>query len=201
MNVLIRRTGCAALLALSLAGCAAAPPLRLYTLVALPVGEDVRPLPPGAEVTEVDRLTLPNAIDSEDILLRDGDVMKRSPTGRWVSPLSLLATNLVTSQLAMRAPNALVTDQWPTGAPDYRIMIHVARLDVASNGEAVMQADWQILARDPAKHSMRGRAQIRLSGPTATDGDIVRLETSLFERLADAINMPPARPLLAGRTD
>ncbi len=181
------------LLALLLASCAA-PPLRFYTLAEAPVRKDTRPLPPGAAVIEVDRLVLPNAVDSEDILLRDGDVLERSPTGRWVSQLSLLATDLVTSRLAMRAPDALVTDQWPAEAPDYRVMIQVAQLDVASNGLAVMDADWQIFARVPERRPIRGRAQIRLSGPIATDEDIVRLETALFDRLADTIAIPANTP-------
>jgi hypothetical protein len=183
------RTGWTALAALLLAGCAARP-LRLYTLGVPPVSEDVRPLTHGAAVIEVDRLILPDDLDCEDILLRDGDVLERSPTGRWASRLSLLATDLVTSRLAMRAPDALVTDQWPAEAPDYRVMIHVGRLDVASNGRALMDADWQISARSPGGRPLRGRAQIRLAGPTATDHDIVRLETALFDRLADAIDVP-----------
>ena len=195
MNTLIRRTGCTALLALLLAGCAAAPPLRLYTLGDPPVSEHTQPLPRGAAVIEVDRLILPNDVDSEDILLRDGDVLKRSPTGRWASPLSVLATDLVTARLARRAPQALVTDQWPVQSPDYQIVIHVARLDVTGNGLALMDVNWQILAGDPEKRPIRGRAQIRLAGPTATDADVVRLETTLFERLADAIVIPGAQSL------
>jgi uncharacterized protein len=175
-----------ALAALLLAGCAA-PPLRLYTLGEPPVSEDSRPLPHGAAVIEVDRLILPNDVDSEDILLTDGDVVERSPTGRWVSRLSLLATDHVTARLAMRSPDALVTDQWPAEAPDYRVMIHVERLDVANNGQASLDADWQISGRDPGGRPIRGRARIRLTGPTATDQDVVVLETALFNRLADTI--------------
>jgi hypothetical protein len=141
-------------------------------------------------VIAVDHLTLPDDLDSEDILLRDGNVMERSPTGRWVSRLSLLATDLVTSRLSRRAPDALVTDQRPGEESDYRVTIHVARLDVTSNGRASMDADWQITARDPEKRPIRDRARIRLAGPTATDRDIVRLEIALFQRLADSIAIP-----------
>jgi uncharacterized protein len=186
---MVRLTGWTALATLMLAGCAA-PPLRLYTLRDPPVSEDTRPLPQGAAVIEVDRLTLPDDVDSEDILLRNGDVLERSATGRWVSRLSLLATDLVTSRLAMRVPDALVTDQWPAEAPDHRVMIHIARLEVASNGRALMDAAWQISTRDRDSRPILGRVQITLAGPTATDQDVVRLETALFERLADAIDIP-----------
>lgn len=191
MSTQLQRTGWSVLAALLLAGCAA-PPLRLYTLGEPPLSEDAKSLPRGGPVIEVDRLTLPNALDSEDILLTDGNVVERSRTGRWVSRLSLLATGLVTSQLARRAPDALVTDQWPIKAPDYRVMIGIDRLDVARKGSAVMDATWQIFARDrgPESRSLRGHARIRLIGATATDRDIVRLETALFDRLADSIRLP-----------
>jgi hypothetical protein len=188
-----QRIGWTALAALLLAGCAA-PPLKLYTLSEPPVSGNARPLTRGAPVIAVNRLILPGDVDSEDILQRNGNVVQRSATGRWVSSLSLLATDRVTSRLAMRDPDALVTDGWPAESPDYRVMIHVARLDVATNGLALMVADWQISARNPGKHPIRGRAQIRLSGSTATDADIVRLETALFDRLADAIVIPAASP-------
>jgi cholesterol transport system auxiliary component len=195
MTTILQRTGWTALVALLLAGCAAAPPLRLYTLGDPPLSEDAPPLPREATVIEVDRLSLPDDLDSDDILLRNGNFLERSPTGRWASPLSVLATDLVTSRLARRAPDALVTDQWPAKSPDYQVMIHVARLDVTANGLAVMDANWQILAGASGKRALQNRVEIRLTGPTTTDSDIVRLETALFERLADAIDIPRTQPL------
>jgi uncharacterized protein len=125
----------AMLIALAVAACAARP-LRLYTLndpAAIgPPGE----LRGGAPVIEVDRLILPDYLDTVDILLRRGSVLERSAGARWASRLSILATNLLTAQLATRVPDALVTDQWRGTAPDYRIMVQVSRLDVTSTGVA-----------------------------------------------------------------
>ena len=182
-------TACTVLIALSLAGCAA-PPLRLYTLAEPSVSADARPLPRDAAVIEVDRVVLPDVLDSDDIVVTDGDVVKRSRTGRWASRLSLLATDLVTSRLAMRAPDTLVTDQWPAREPDYRVMIHIARLDVTSKGRGLLDAEWEIFSRDSRKRSIRGRVQVKLSGPTAADRDVANLDTALFEGLADAIDLP-----------
>jgi len=139
---------------------------------------------------KVDRLILPDAIDSDDIVRRDGDILKRSPTGRWASRLSLLATDLVTSRIAMRAPNTLVTDQWPARTPDYRLVIHVSRLDVTSQGKALLDAEWEIFSRNARRHPARGRVQVTLSGPDGTDRDVATLDSALFERLADAIDVP-----------
>ena len=184
-----RFMACTVLIALPLAGCAA-PPLRLYTLVEPPVSADARPLPRGAAVIEVDRLVLPDDLDSDDIVLTDGDVVKRSRTGRWASRLSLLATDLVTSRLAMRARDTLVTDQWPAREPDYRVMIQIARLDVTSKGRALLDGEWEIVSRAPERRTIRGRVEVELSGPDASDRDVASLEAGLFERLADAIELP-----------
>jgi uncharacterized lipoprotein YmbA len=185
------RSECTALLALFLAGCAA-PPLKLYTLNAPQLIEDARPLPRRAEVIQVDRLILPNDVDSEDILISDGNTVARSPTGRWVSPLSMLATDLVTSRLASSHPDAMVTDEGSPESADYQLMIHVARLDVTRKGLAVMNANWEISSSKSDRHPTRGRIQIRLGGPIATDREVVRLEKSLFVRLAEAIKLPAA---------
>jgi len=181
----------AMLTALALGACAE-PPLRLYTLndpAAIgPPGQ----LRPGAPVIAIDRLTLPDYVDTVDILLRQGSVLERSDGARWASRLSILATNLITAQLASRAPGALVTDQWKGTAPDYRIMVQVSRLDVTSTGIASLNAYWQIVPRDHPLQAVRDRTQIRVTGPVATDQEVVDLETEVFERLAAAIRLPGA---------
>jgi hypothetical protein len=78
-------------------------------------------------------------------------------------------------------------------APAYRIAIDVSRLRVTSAGVALLDANWEVLARDRMKRPILGRARISIAGRTATDGEIVRLETILFERLAEAVDIPDAR--------
>lgn len=179
----------AILTALAVGACAA-PPLRLYTLSDAPATAPHGELPPGAPVIEVDPLTLPDYLDTVDILLRKGNVLERSSGARWASRLSILATGLLTSQLATRAPDALVTDQWKGTAPDYRILVQVTSLDVTSAGVASLNAYWQIIPRDRQLQIVRDRTQIRVTGPVATDQEVVDLETELFERLAGAIQLP-----------
>lgn len=182
----------AMLTALAVTACAARP-LRLYILndpaAPAPPGQ----LRPGAPVIEVNRLTLPDYIDTVDILVRHGSVLERSDGARWASRLSILATNLLTARLATRARGALVTDQWRGTAPDYRVVVQVTRLDVTTAGVASLNAYWQIVPRDPRDprlQTIRDRTQIRVTGPVATDQEVVDLETELFERLARAIRLP-----------
>lgn len=181
-----------ALIAAALAACAA-PPLRLYTLTAPAARIDPSPLPPNAVVIVVDRVSLPDYLDTQDILIRRGQVFDRSQSGRWVSRLSVSATDLLRARLASRRPGALVTESVPAGMPDYEISVHVEELDVASTGAAVMRADWQIIPRDTTKRIVRDRIQIALHGSVASDERIVTLEGQLFDRLAAGIDLSPVR--------
>lgn len=183
------RGALAMVVALALAACAG-PPLRLYTLSDPAAMASSGKLRPGAPVIEVDRLVLPDYLDTQDILVRRGNVLQRSDEARWAGRLSLLATSLLSARLATRAPGALVTDQWKGTAPDYRITVHVARLDITSTGRASLDAWWQILPRDHALPVVRNRTRIRITGPVATDRGVVDLETELFERLAGSIQLP-----------
>lgn len=181
----------AMLTALAVTACAARP-LRLYILNDPAALAPAAQLRPGAPVIEVNRLTLPDYIDTVDILVRHGNVLERSDGARWASRLSILATNLLTARLATRAPGALVTDQWRGTAPDYRVVVQVTRLDVTTAGVASLSAYWQIVPRDPRLQAVRDRTQIRVTGLVATDQEVVDLETELFERLAGAIRLPSA---------
>jgi hypothetical protein len=173
------------------AGCAAGPPLKFYTLSEGSISSDAQPLARGGPVIEVVRVSLPSYADTEDLFVRRGNVIERSPTGRWVSRLSLLATGLLTAQLAASNPDALVTDQ-PQGRPvDYRIMIHISELDVSSEGQAIVAVDWQIVPRNVGKEIVWNRARFSMSGAVATDQDIVSLERALFRRVAAAIEIHP----------
>jgi uncharacterized protein len=175
-----------------LASCAA-PSLSLYTLGGPAVASDTGPLGRHAAVIEVPRVTLPDYLDTQDILVRNGNTLDRSPRGRWASRLSLGITNLLTARLAQRRPDALVTDQPQTQAPSYRIQINISRLDVTVAGVATLEADWLIVPRDPAMPTRRDRAQFTATGPVATDQNVVTLEEGLLNRLADAIDITKLR--------
>jgi len=176
------------LMGLVLAGCAG-PPLRLYTLSDAADPAD----PPGSirqvsPVIRVDRVILPGYLDTQDILVRSGHVLERSPTGRWATRLSIAATELLRARLAMRRPDALVTDQSEGGAYDYEIRVDVSELDVMSSGEAILAADWQIRRRAGAA-AIRRRLRLVRRGSVATDASVVELEAMLFDQLADAIDI------------
>jgi uncharacterized lipoprotein YmbA len=186
----------AALLAFALAcltASCASPPLTIYTLGAPAAAVGTGPLGQKTMVIEVRRVTVPDYLDSQDILVRDGNVLARSSLGRWATRLSLESTYFLTSELARRRPDALVTDQPPIEPPNDRIFVTISRLDVTSAGTATLDADWQIVPRDPKQPVRRGRAQFTSSGPVATDQDVVALTKAVISQLADAIDVPSLR--------
>ncbi len=190
--------GLGAAVALVLAGCAAGPPLNLYTLSEVSASADssttlADPPPRGGPVIEVARVSLPDYLDSEDLLVRQGDVLVRSRTGRWATRLSAAATDLLTSQLAMRLPDAWVTDQPQMRPPDYRLIVHIDRLDITSSGTGIVDADWTIVPSSASGEVIRRRTRFSLNGSVGTDEAVVHLERLLLERLAGEIDVPSAR--------
>jgi hypothetical protein len=171
--------------ALLLASCAS-PPLTLYTLGTAPAS-DAAPLGARPVVIAVARVTMPDELDTEDLVVRDGSVLRRSTKGRWASRLSLGITDRLTQRLAERRPDALVTDRPLSDAPNERIQVNIGRLDMDSDGTATLDADWMIVPRDPRAPTRRDRGHFTASGPVATDADVVALLGKVLDQLAAAI--------------
>ena len=191
-------------------GCAGAPPLQLYTLSQGPTSNeasmsatalDSQPPAQGAPVIEVARVTLPDYLDSRDLVIRRGNSVERSSTGRWASRLSLAATELLTSQLAERRPDAWVTDQPQPRAPDYRLRVHISQLDITSTGTGIVAAAWEAVPLDVSAEILRGKTRFTLNGSVATDQDVARFERELFVRLAGEIDVSSLPPGAAINSD
>ena len=178
----------ALLLCLLLAACAA-PNLTLYTLGT--VSSEAPPPGRPRAVIAVARVTIPDELDTQDIVVRDGSTLRRSSLGRWASRLSLGITDRLTERLGKRYPDALVTDRPLAETPAERVVVNISRLDVTSAGEATLDADWVVVPRDPRRPTSRDRLHVTATGPVATDQDVVTLVSGLLDRLAAAINIGP----------
>jgi hypothetical protein len=171
-----------------LASACASPPQTLYTLEA--AAAPAAPASPSAgklRVVEIRRAIVPDYLDNQDILVRNGSTLARSSRGRWASRLSLGATHLVATQLALRRPDLLITDQPQVEPPDYQVFLTISRLDVTADGSATLDADWLIVPRAPGSSSQRHRGQFSTTGSVATDRDVVSLNRSLLDQLGQAI--------------
>ncbi len=179
-------------LALLTASCAS-PPLSLYTLEPSDLPSQAAPLARRSIVIEIRRVSVPDYLDTQDILVRDGSTLQRSAHGRWATRLSLGVTRYLTGLLAARHLGALVTDQAQIETPDARISVTISTLDITSAGVATLEADWTLVPRDPARPTRRQRAQFVARGPVATDQDVVNLMQGVLTQLADAIAIGPLR--------
>jgi uncharacterized lipoprotein YmbA len=176
-----------------LAASCASPPLSLYTLEPSDPPSQASPLASRAMVIEIRRVVIPDSLDTQDILVRDGSTLQRSTHGRWASRLSLGLTRYLTGLLAARRPDALVTDQPQPEAPNDRIFLAISTLDVTSAGAATLEADWTIVPRNPTQPTRRQRARFTATGPVATDQDVVALMQLVLTQLADAIDIASLR--------
>ena len=138
---------------------------------------------------EIPRVTVPDELDNQDIVYRNGDILHRSDKGRWASRLSLGITARLAGRLAARRPDALVTDRAQVEAPTYRLLVNIDRLDVTAAGTATLEADWMIVPQDAKQPIRRDRARFSATGPVAKDQDVVALVGGLVDRLAAAIDL------------
>ena len=182
----IAGVGCVVLL---LASCGA-PPLTVYTLAAPATAADAAPAGRTKLVIAVARVSIPDALDTEDIVVRnDGSVLRRSRSGRWASRLSLGITDRLTQLLAERRPDALVTDRPLSDAAILRVLVNIERLDVTAAGVATLDADWLVVRRDAGAPVVPVRGHFSATGPVGTDQDVVTLVGHLVDRLAAAISI------------
>jgi len=181
---------CAAAVVLS--DCAA-PAVTLYTLGVPSAAPDTVPLGSKPVVIAIARVSLPDELDTEDLFVRDGSMLRRSHQGRWASRLSLGITDRLTERLMRRRPDALVTDRPLTETPAYRVLINIGRLDVSTDGRATLDADWLVVPNDATLPALRDRGHFAIAGSVATDQDIVTLVGLVVDRLADAIALPGPR--------
>jgi uncharacterized protein len=128
-------------------------------------------------------------VDSRDLVVRRGDILERSRTGRWASRLSLATTDLLTARLAMRQSDAWVTDQPQARTSEYRLLVHISRLDITTTGTGTVEAVWEIVPQDAGEAIIRRRIRFTMSGAVGTDEGVARFERSLLERLSSGIDI------------
>ncbi|QEH96793.1 PqiC family protein [Gluconobacter thailandicus] len=171
---------------LLLSGCASAP-IKFYTLGAPAIATATSPLNATTSVLLVDPILLPDYLDSQDMLVRHGDLLDRSTNGRWGSRLSRGMTDLVTAKLSQIWPTVFVTSHASSSTPGTRLNINVTRLDIAADGQGTLEADWSFIPSDEQKPVTHHRASFTAHGPIATDAENVALTRELVEQLSAAI--------------
>jgi uncharacterized lipoprotein YmbA len=141
-----------------LAACAGTTPTHFYTLSSL-MAAPGEAMPAAAKnlTLGVGPVTLPEYLNRPQIVTRDGsNRMILADFDSWIEPIDGLFARTLAEDLSLLLGTDEVV-QLPERRPvqlDYRVAVDVARFDVDSSGNAVLDARWQ-LSRDDDERLLR----------------------------------------------
>lgn len=185
---------------LMLLGCGSSPPQTVYVL-----GAAADPVPgvtsvSGRPVVELKPVTVPDYMDTTDILLRDGqNALKSSQTGRWGERLSVGIARALREDLTTRMPAIEMAQGDPVQPPTRTLLVDIAGFDVRPDGRCVLAAHWTVLGEDSKTVLASERATIIANITQSTGGmadpAIVSAMAGAVGQLADHIAMNVSRSL------
>ncbi|MDI2091092.1 PqiC family protein [Commensalibacter oyaizuii] len=176
-----------------LTGCSA-PPLKFYTLneTGPRQSERVSNYTNSAPVIYVSQVTVPDYLNTTDIITRTQSTLNHSPNGRMSSILSIGATEFITHVLADKNPNLFITNQTQIEPPTYQLMINISRFDVqedaSKTGHITLEANWSIVPKNENQSIQKQRATFTAQSKLYNDSDIIELEQNALTQLSTAIN-------------
>lgn len=173
---------------LSLAACSS-PPLRLYTLGGPSIASSAQSgsIPTGTPILEIRRVVLPDYLDTQDIVVRRGEALSRSPNGRWAERLSNGMTDFLTARLGAARSDLFVTEQSPATPASARLMITITRFDITQDGTGTLEASWALVPTDESRPEQLERGVFTVHGPARTDSEVVALMNGLISQLSEQI--------------
>lgn len=139
-----------------LAGCAASPASKFYTLSAVPVVEQ----PPGVGqvAVAIDPVTIPELVDRSQIVSRvDANRVSIDEFARWAEPLRSQIPRVLAADLAQFIPGAIVS-AYPQRVDDnaYRVSVDVQGFDTSTSGAVTLAVIWSVRAPNRGE-KVRGR--------------------------------------------
>lgn len=171
-----------ALLALSLAACAAAVPSRLYTLAP---ASDAAPAESGSgPVLGLGPVSLPDYLDRPEIVVRTGDYgVRLAELDKWAEPLEPMLLRVLAERLRRETGSrevVLLPSRRET-EPATAVVVDVDRFDAAENGDVVLEARWRIGQTESGRTLRTGRSLIREKGTAvpAYDGIVAAMSRAV----------------------
>jgi len=180
---------------LASASCADSQPTRFYTLAAMPdaPAEAIPALPPDLTVG-VGAITLPPYLDRPQLVTRAGsNRVVLADFDSWVEPLQGMFSRVLADNLALLlgTDDVLMLPQRRLMPLDYQVELDVARFDVDTSGNAVLDARWWVFGQDGEKHLRSGRSTIteptQVGDYTAAAGALSRALGAMSGEIAQAI--------------
>ncbi len=168
-----------------------------YVLGAVPAATETTIPQAGLAVVAVNRVQLPDYLDTTDILERRNNQLVPSPTGRWGERLSVGMTRALTASLAAQLPHLVVTAT-PVGRPTRQILVDVAAFESRPDHQVVLVARWAIL--DGATREVLTAEQASLVEAIGGEGDeaIVAAMSRAVDDLAGRVAARIERDLRSG---
>jgi len=177
-----------AVLAVSLAACAG-PAKREYVLgsPAVPSGS-VLSVQAASPVVQVERVQVPDYLDTRDIVTRHDRQVVPSETGRWAERLSVGATRALAAALAAQLKGVAVTSSQPIDPPAVRVVVDIVDFDASLDGSVVLAARWTVT--DATGQRSLSTEQATVSEPVSSERDaaLVAAMSAALDKLAIRIS-------------
>jgi uncharacterized lipoprotein YmbA len=176
-------------LGLALDGCGAAgPPPAVYILgsVAARVAYD-RP-DAGRSVVVVQPVLLPEYLDSTDLLIRRGNQVVASGTGRWGERLSVGVTRALAGALSTRMPHMIVTLVPPIERPALQILVDIETFEPQEDGTVVLVGHWSIAGGGTGRERVSKRISLVETVTSPDEAAEVAAMTRAVDDLATRIS-------------
>jgi uncharacterized lipoprotein YmbA len=169
--------------------CACAgPPKREYVLGAGAAPATASVVQTALPLIQVERVQVPDYLDTRDILTRDAGQVVASQSGRWAERLSVGVARALTASLATRLSRAVVTSGQPIEPPTLRVLVDVLALEATADGKVVLSARWTITDRTGERSLAAEQANFTQPvAPSGGDGAIVAAMSIALDHLANRI--------------
>ncbi len=190
--------GCGLGAVIALGACVSSRSPTLYVLRAPGDGAAGVPASPTGPRLQLQRVIVPDYLDTTDLLERDGlHAVRSSPSGRWAERLSGAIADAITAELTRQLPDTLIESGGATDVSAAHLVLTVSVFDVWSDGRCRLVASWRIRSTNPVADRI-GSATIdqpaAMAGVAAGDGVVVESMAAVVRTLGGRIAAAIAPP-------
>jgi len=177
-----------ALMGFALGACAVtSPPPAEYVLGSVPASRPGTLIQTKQPAVLVERVRLPDYLDTTDLVGRKAGELVPSATGRWAERLSVGFTRSLAESLAARLPQALVTAAAPIEHPKLLLAVEVSHFGSYPDHQVTLVARWTVI--DGNSRGILLTQQTTLLEPVNGSGDpfVVAAMTRAIDDLSSQI--------------
>ena len=138
-------------------------------------------------LVRIERVRLPDYLDSRDILTRSGGEVVPSQTGRWAERLSVGVTRALAASLATGLTHVVVTSEQPVEPPILRVLVDITAFEATANRQVVLVARWTVTNGTGEKSLTAEQASFTEPVAPGDDSAVVAAMSLALEKLADRI--------------